>query len=121
VDVAGPATPIPADSIAPRLVARFALAPARLDVWQGRRISLGFSGAPWASMSDDARFARAYDIARWLWEGYGVQHGIDTISVLLMLRMPNQPAGSAPGHQQEFFFYPQQLAAGERPHLGSVR
>jgi hypothetical protein len=114
-------TAISADSLGPLLKSRLGLAPSSLEMRMGQRVSIGFPGRQWADLSDAARFDRAYDVARWVWDSYGAANGIDTISVRLAFRAPDQASDGAPQRTQEFFFYPEQLAARNRPRLGSAR
>jgi len=110
---------VSADSVAALLHDRFAVAPITLELRAGQRVSVGIGRAPWADSSEAVQFDRAYDVARLVWDRYGAAEGVDTVSV----RTAFVPRDAAPGTagRQEYFFYPSQLTAGERPRLGPTR
>ena len=112
-----PAAAVPPDELAPLLRAHFGLGPVTVDVWPGRRISVALTHAPWADSSAAVQFDRAYDVACLLWDRYGAASGVDTISV----RRTGTDARAAPQQVAEYFFYPRQLTARERPRLGHRR
>jgi hypothetical protein len=108
------------DSLGALLIARMDLRPRTLEVRPGQRITVEFTRVPWADSSDAIRFDRAYDVAHLLWTAYGAAHAIDTISVRRLTPGPSGPAG-APAHVEEFYFYPEQLTARQRPRMSPLR
>jgi hypothetical protein len=99
------------DSLAALVHSRFAVAPIQLELRRQRAL-IGLTRAAWADSSDAIQFDRAYDIARLVWDRYGASKGVDTVSVRTTF---------TPLRTQEYFFYPEQLTARERPRLGSAR
>ena len=123
-----PAAVASTDSLATLLHARFELAPISLEVHAGQRVTVGFGRAPWLDSAAAVRFDRAYDVARLVWDEYGTAAGVDTVAVRTALApMPEIAAGAAappnagPDRVEEYFFYPAQLTARERPRLGVAR
>lgn len=91
-------------------------------------IAVGFGRAPWLDSTAAIRFDRAYDVARLVKDEYGAAAGVDTVTVRAALApMPQITVGTAappsggPDRVEEFFFYPAQLTARERPRLGVAR
>ncbi|HET7459067.1 MAG TPA: hypothetical protein VFJ74_15570 [Gemmatimonadaceae bacterium] len=117
------------DSLASLLHTRFHLAPIALEIRAGQRVTVGFGRAPWLDSAAAVRFDRAYDVARLVWDEYGSAAGVDTVTVRTALApTPEVAVGAAasageaaPAHMEEYFFYPAQLTARERPRLGTAR
>jgi hypothetical protein len=112
--------PVSGDSLGPLLISRMNVHPQSIDVRLGQRIAVDFVRTRWADSSANVRFDRSFDVARLLWDSYGATHGIDTISIRSTTPGPGGSA-SSPARVEEFFFYPEQLAARQRPRWGSSR
>ncbi len=112
--------PVSGDSLGALLVSRMGLRPRAIELRVGQRIAVEFTQVRWADSSAAVRFDRAYDVARLLWDAYGATHAIDTISVR---RTTPGPGGAASSSAQieEFYFYPEQFTARQRPRLGPSR
>jgi len=112
--------PVSGDSLGSLLISRMRLRPHAIELRLGQRIAVEFTRVEWADSSAGVRFDRAYDVARLLWDAYGATHGIDTISVRRTTPVPGG-AASSPAQIEEFYFYPEQLTARQRPRLGASR
>ena len=120
-----PPTPIPVeqvsgDSLGTLLISRMDIRPRGIELRLGQRIAVELTNVPWADSSANVRFDRAYDIARLLWGSYGATHAIDTISVRRITPGPGG-AESSPAQVEEFYFYPEQLTARQRPRWSHSR
>lgn len=106
------------DSLVAVIKLRFAVAPTSIET-RSHRTLVGLGNAPWADSSQSVQFARAYDVARLVWERHGAVRSIDTISVRTTFRARNANADES--SVQEYFFYPEQLTSRDRPRLGTTR
>ena len=106
------------DSLAAVIKTRFAVAPNRIEL-RSHRTLVGLGSAPWADSSQSVQFARAYDVARLVWERHGAARGVDTISVRTSFRTRN--ANTDASSVQEYFFYREQLTSRDRPRFGATR
>jgi hypothetical protein len=106
------------DSLAAVIRTRFTVALNRIEL-RSHRTLIGLGSAPWADSSQGVQFARAYDVARLVWERHGAARGVDTVSVRTTFRARNANADASSA--QEYFFYPEQLSSRDRPRLGATR
>jgi hypothetical protein len=96
------------DELAPLVEHQFGVSRAAVQVNEGQRVDVELMQTPWRGESDSAHFDHAYDVARLIWDRYGLLHGIDTISVRT----------AEGGTSRQHYFFPEQLRHAARPRYG---